>query len=334
MRYEKEFRDRCAARGLHDAELALAVATLEALEAEAASEGIALEEASLDLVEGHLAGLRSRGEADEAHIMAIARYFLIAGVDAVAIRLLAYLLPIGVLPAMAERLGKLEGAEMVARVMAGIALPPEGSPPEAYPAAAKAFTLALEAELGPERARRVLMWNVHGIPASAFEEERGHFLAAPSIDAWLADHHEREVAILARHAAEGSLWYEQRITPRVVDFVRSNPEMRGGRRSGDLIFTTKIPYDPDRFLGSSDPVERRRLACHCPFAASTIDAAGADVPALWCSCSAGYEKFMFDVVFGEDTDCEILESVIAGGERCRFAIRIPPSILVRAGARP
>ena len=334
MKYEREFRDRCAARGMDEAELSRAIATIEALEAKASSAGIVLETASPGFVEGHLAELRSRGDADETRIMAIARYFLVAGGEEVAIRLLAYLLPIGVIPAMSRRLGELEGAEIMERVMAGIPVPPEGSPPEAYPAAARTFTLALEAEVGSERARRVLTWNVHGIPASSLEDERRHFLAAPSIDAWLADHHEREVAVLARHAAEGSLWYEQRITPRVVDFVRADPEMRGGRRSGEFIYTTKIPYDPDRFLATSDPVEKRRLSCHCPFVASTIDADGAAVPALWCSCSAGYEKFRFDVVFGEETECEVLESVIAGDDRCRFAIRIPASLLGAAGARP
>ena len=89
---------------------------------------------------------------------------------------------------------------------------------------------------------------------------------------------------------------------------------------------TKIPYDPDRFIASKDPLERRRLACHCPLAAASITAAGTGVPPLWCDCSAGFEKFLLDVVFGVETRAEVLESVLAGSERCRFAIGIPPGI--------
>jgi hypothetical protein len=334
MRKEKEYRERCAARGLDATALDAAVAAVEALEARAREGGAESDVIPLTLVESHIADLVASGGASEERILAFARYFVVLGEDQKAIRLLAYLLPIGVLPAMAGRIAELEGEARRDRIMAHVAIPPAGSPPEAYPAATKAFLAALESELGTERAGRVLKWNVHGIPAAAFAEERDFFLSAPSVDAWLVGQHERQVAVLARHAESGKLWYEQKITPRVVEFVRSNPEICGGRREGRLIYTAKIPYDPDRWLGSTDPVERRRLACHCPFAASTITAAGAGVhagasaavSALWCSCSAGYEKVMYDAVFGIETECEVLESVLTGGERCRFAIWIPESV--------
>jgi hypothetical protein len=191
----------------------------------------------------------------------------------------------------------------------------------------------LEAELGAVRARRVLAWNVHGIPASAFAEERELYLAAPSIQAWLEGYHERQVAVLARHAADGTLWFEQRITRPVVEYVRACPEMMGGLVEGGKVYMTKIPYDPGRFLVSTDPVEKRRLACHCPLAASTITAEGAGVPALWCDCSAGYEKFILDLVFGEETHATVLESVLAGDARCRYAIEIPASVSKPGGGR-
>ncbi|HRY72473.1 MAG TPA: DUF6144 family protein, partial [Spirochaetia bacterium] len=109
-------------------------------------------------------------------------------------------------------------------------------------------------------------------------------------------------------------------------------EILGGVEEGGAVYATKIPYDPDRFLLSDDPLERRRLACHCPLAASTITPEGAGVPPLWCACSAGYEKFLFDVVFGEETEVEVLESVLAGDARCRFKIMIPESVLRAKGA--
>ena len=332
MREEQAYRERCAARGLGAEATEAAVAAVRTLEAELEAGGASLETAGLPAVESHVAARIAAGAEGEALVTALARYFLVSGADAVAVRLLAYLLPIGVLPAMAERLGSLEGEEVRARATAGMAFPAPGSPPEAYPAATAAFVRALERELGTERARKVLAWNVHGIPASAFAKERELFLAAPSVAAWLAGFHERQVAVLARHAADGTLWFEQRITPRVVDFVRGEPEILGGVEEGGAVYATKIPYDPDRFLLSRDPLERRRLACHCPLAASTITLEGSGVPPLWCACSAGYEKFLFDVVFGEETEVEVLESVLAGAARCRFKIRIPDAVLRSKGA--
>ncbi|MDP3177466.1 MAG: hypothetical protein Q8M76_06155 [Spirochaetaceae bacterium] len=327
MRREKDYRERCAARGLDAAGVDSSVAAVEALEDWARCRGAEAEEIPLPLVEGHIADLVAGRAADDSTLLALARYFAVLREEPKAIRILAYLLPIGVMPAMAARLAKMEGEALRDRVMRHVEIPPAGAPPEAYPSSAAAFVSALESELGAEKARRVLQWNVHGIPAAAFAQEREHFLASPSIDEWLDGYHEREVAVLERHAASGALWFEQKITPRVVEFVRSNPEIRGGRRVGKRIFTTKIPYDPERWLGSSDPIEKRRLACHCPFAASTIGAcagAGGSAPGpLWCSCSEGYEKFMYDIIFGVETSCEALETAIAGNELCRFAITIP-----------
>ncbi len=326
MKFEKEYRERCAARGLAPDGVEGAVAQVRALEADLIARGASLEQPVRSVVESRVAALVDAGKSVQEAIMALARYFATSREENLAIRLLAYLLPIGVLPAMAARLGDLEGAAVRDRVMTGVSVPPAGAAPETYPAATKAFVEALEAELGPERARRVMTCNVHGIPITAFSAERDRFLELGSVDAWLADYHARQVEELSRHAEDGTLWYEQRITRPVVEYVRDNPEVQGGVREGGMVFATKIPYDPDRFLKSTDTLEKRRLACHCPMAASAITEAGSAVPPAWCACSAGYEKVRFDAVFGVDTEVAVLESVLAGSDRCRFAIRIPAGI--------
>lgn len=327
MKFEKEYRERCLARGLDAASIESSLRIVASLVDEAAQAGHELETAPLSLVEAHIAKLVTEGKASEDTIVALARYFLVAGVDAIAIRLLAYLLPIGVLSTMADRIGSLEGDTIKSAVMSGISVPPVGAPPEAYPSATKAFVEALERELGPEKARRVLAFNVHGIPAESFAKERERLHTLGSIDAWLVDFHARQVEVLKKHADDGTLWYEQKITHPVVDFIRQRQEILGGVRDGDTIYVTKIPYDPDRYIRSTDPLEKRRLACHCPLAAGSITEKGAGVPAAWCACSAGYEKFMFDVIFGEETEATVLKSVLAGDDLCRFAVKIPASML-------
>lgn len=325
MYMESEFIERCEAKGLDSAGVERAAAVVRGFERGASGPGGTLADADLASVERYAAGLVAAGSMDEAALMAVARYFSVIRRDDAAIRFLAYLLPVGVLPAMAARLRSMEGDAAADRVLCAVAFPPVGAPPEAYPQPTASFAAALLDELGSAGAHRVLAWNVHGIPAAAFEPEREALVRLGSVDAWLRDYHDRQVKTLERHAADGTLWYEQRITRAVVDFVRADQEIQGGVRVGDTIYVTKIPYDPDRFLACYDPLERRRLACHCPLAASSIRPDGAGVPAVWCACSAGYVKHMFDVAFGEETEATVLSSVLAGDPICRFGIRVPES---------
>ncbi len=323
MKHEMEYRERCLAKGLGSQAIDAAVNVVKALDSDALDKGFALPDVPLKLVEDHIAALVAGGTAHDASLVALARYFTVAHVDAIAIRLLAYLLPIGVLDSMAGRLGTLEGIPIREKIMRDVAVPPHGSPPEKYPEATRTFVEALVDELGDERARRVLSWNVHGIPPESFAAERARYQELGSVDAWLAEYHDRQVKTLQKHAEDGTLWFEQKITPSVVEFVKRNPEIQGGVRIGNTIFVTKIPYNPDRFLLSNDREEKRRLACHCPLALSSITGSGAGVPSAWCACSAGYTKFPFDVVFGVETEAAVLRSVLAGDDLCRFAIHIP-----------
>ncbi len=330
MYRKTEFLAALRKRGLDESAIQTHLQAIAGLDSSLAARGLSLERPELAAVEAWLSERLREGESIYDFLIPAARYFTAARQETVAIRLMAYLLPIGVLPAMADRLTTLEGEAVRSHVMSGVAIPAEGSPPEAYPDATARFVEALEAEIGPEKARRVLAWNVHEIPTAAFALDRERFLDLGSIDAWLLDHHRRQVEILRRHAKDGTLWFEQRITRAVVDFVEARPEILGGVREGDIIYTTKIPYDPDGYLQATDGLERRRLACHCPLALASITERDAGVPPLWCACSAGYTKFMFDVVFGEETEAVVLESVLSGSERCRFAIKIPPSVCLGA----
>ena len=109
--------------------------------------------------------------------------------------------------------------------------------------------------------------------------------------------------------------------------MRGNQELLSGVRQGDRIYMTKIPYAPKDWLVEKDPLRRRYLACHCPLARESIISGRERVSGTWCYCSAGFEKLLFDVVFGEEVEAEVLESVLAGDGRCRFAITIPEKYL-------
>ena len=166
----------------------------------------------------------------------------------------------------------------------------------------------------------MLAGNNHGIPAEAFDEEKALFAASESMDAFLKAQHKKQVADLQRHCDTNTVWYEQTITQEVVDFVAANQEIQSAVREGDVLYTTKIPYDPARYLAETDPVKKRYYACHCPFVREAILAGSPEVSENWCYCSGGFVKYPYEVILGRPLRVKLLQSVLRGDPVCRFAI--------------
>jgi len=76
-------------------------------------------------------------------------------------------------------------------------------------------------------------------------------------------------------------------------------------------------------LTERDPKMKRYYACHCQLARSSILDGDSKELEGFCYCSAGYEKNSLEVVLGLPLEVEVLESVLAGDDVCKFAIKIP-----------
>jgi hypothetical protein len=97
-----------------------------------------------------------------------------------------------------------------------------------------------------------------------------------------------------------------------------------GKRQGSTIFATKIPksgYLRDYFQ-EEDPVEKRRLYCHCP---RVRDEVGNDpkLPMEYCYCGAGFYQGIWQEILGQPVKVEMLESVLQGDDVCKIAIYLP-----------
>jgi hypothetical protein len=320
---EKEFREYLRGRDQNEIQIESAVETVLGFESELEAAGKALESASIDDLKDHLARLVSRKENSYDRLIALARYFYATDRKDIYIYFTAVLGGRSVLPSISERLESLVDEETRMRVFDGVERPPLGSPPEEIPQVTRLLMDQLQAELPLDVYRRVLAGNHHRIPLEAFDGLKKLYEESVSIDEFLEKRHEKTIAELEEYLAEGKVWYEQEITPRVVEFVKRHQEVLGGVRKGDRIYITKIPYDPDAFLGEEDPLMKRYHTCHCPLARTSIITGGPEVPSEWCYCSGGYGKLPFEVVFGEELEVELLESVLAGDPRCRFAIKMP-----------
>ncbi len=287
--------------------------------------GTSLESVSLDELKDYVASLAKEDTNSIDRIIAIARYCRLVRKNDHFIYLVSLIGARNVLPDIGERLATIAGKEVQRRVYQGFELPPLGSPQESFPRLTKMIVDGMEAELPSETCREILTWNYHKVPEEAFKEKKERFEKAPSIDEFLKDEHRRFIKELAGYMRKEQLWYEQEITPEVLEFVKGNQEIQNGVRDGDRIYVTKIPFAPKQFMAEKDPVMKRYYACHCPLVRTAIRDGKPRVSPVFCYCSAGYEKLPYDVIFGEPVQVELLESALKGDLRCRFAIRIPKS---------
>jgi hypothetical protein len=322
---EKEFREYLRSRKQTEESIEAAVGFADDLQAYLDRSGKALESVSVGDVRAYMSVLIEQKKNTMERLVALARYAYMAGMNEVYIYFTKILGGREVLPSIAKRLASLTDQATRDRIFEGVEAPPLGSPPETYPEVTRELVERL-LDLGPETCHRVLAGNHHGIPVESFDKHKEWYREAGSIEGFLRKVHEEAVRELEQYYKEGKVWYEQEITPEIIEFVRGNQEILSAVRDGDYLYNTKFPYSPKDWLAEADPLKKRYYACHCPLAREAIFAGRPEIPLDWCYCSGGYQKLKFDVVFGEPTEIEVLESVLSGDDRCRFRVKIPEGL--------
>lgn len=319
---EQILREHYEMRGFSEELSREAVASVQALEHWLLSRGVLLESASKYDIRAYIQSLIKAETNSHETLLALARYFYLTDRSDLYVYFTSLLGGDGVVESIADRLAGLESRETAEALVGSVSKPPLGADPEEYPAFTRTLMIRLEENLPESTVRRALAGNHHQIPASAFDEEKEYYQNAASMDEYLAGQHTRQVAELQHFCDTNTVWYEQIITQEVVDFVAANPEIQSAVREGDTLFTTKIPYDPARYLAESDPVKKRYYACHCPFVREAILRGEADLSENWCYCSGGFVKYPYEVLLGRELDVELLQSALKGDPVCRFAIRL------------
>jgi hypothetical protein len=320
---EKTFRRYLEGRKLSATKIESSVAAVRDFEKYLKKRKTTLESASLDVLRNYISLLIEENRNSEDRLVAIARYCYLAKKNDLYIYFTQILGAWDVLPAIGERLATIAGKAAHRRVFHDLEMPPLGSPQDSYPKLTKMVIDRMEAGLPAETCREILTWNYHNIPIEAFKDSKERFEKAASIDEYLKGEHERLIEEMEGCMKEGRPWFEQEINPEVVEFVRGNQEICTGLRQGDRVYKTKIPYAPWQFLKEKDPTMRKYYACHCQLVRTALRDGKPRIPAIFCYCSAGFEKLHFDAIFSEPVEVELLETLLTGDARCRFAVKIP-----------
>jgi hypothetical protein len=322
---ENAFRKYLRGRKISATAIESSVAAVKEFEKYLRMRKTTLQSAGVEVLRDYISLLIEEGKNSRDRLVAIARYCYLAKRNDLYIYFTGLLGASDVLPRIGERLAAMAGKAARRRVFHGLEMPPLGSPQDSYPKLTRTILDRMEAELPARTCRDILTWNYHNIPIEGFKESKDRFEKAASIDEYLKGEHERLIKELEECMREGRPWFEQEITPEVVEFVRANQEICTGLRQGDKVYVTKIPYAPRQFLREKDPTMRKYYACHCQLVRTALRDRKPNIPATFCYCSAGFEKLHFDAIFDEPVEVELLETPLKGDARCRFAIRIPES---------
>lgn len=319
---EQLLRDYYAKRGFSPEQADEAVLSVQALESWLTPRAKSLDDVGVPQIRDYIRLLIEQNKNSPEALLALARYFYLAGRNEIYVYFTSLFGGEGVIESISERLGLLETPETAHELIDAVPKPPLGSDPAEYPAFTRALMQQLEEHLPEPTLRRALAGNHHQIPAEAFAEDQKLYQLSDSMDEFLRAKHAQQVANLQEHCDTNTVWYEQIITQNVVDFVAANQEIQSAVREGDTLYTTKIPYDPARYLAEKDPIMRRYYACHCPFAREAILRGEPEISANWCYCSGGFVKYPYEVILGRELRVELLESALKGDPVCRFAIHL------------
>ncbi|HPJ24131.1 MAG TPA: hypothetical protein PK113_04395, partial [Bacillota bacterium] len=254
------------------------------------------------------------------NFVVLMRYFRVLDRKELFIHLTKYTGMLNVMESIIDRLKTFHGEEKAKEILGDFKPPYLGTPPMALPDYVNRLMVLLDAKLKPEETERVLAGNNHHVPKEAMIPEKVEYENSHDFESYLKERHARKVKELKEHYEQNKVWFEQIITPEVIDFVASNQEVLSGVLKDETLYITKIPYDTLAYLNALTETDKKYYACHCPFAREAVKAGKKDISGRFCYCSAGFAKFPFEIILDQELKIKVLNSVLMGDDFCRFSI--------------
>jgi hypothetical protein len=283
--------------------------------------------AALTDARAFIAQLHEQSQDSYENILALARYGRFLHNDGIFLAGLELLDGGEVMQNLYDRLAQSAGEASRDQVFDGIQLPTWGTPNVERTRRMAVIIERMEHLLDEGLVKQLLSACLRDLPEEGFIAERTKYAEAGDFDTYLEQKRQQFIAQLEQIRAQDGLYFNQKITQEVIDFVRENPEVAQGVRDGSLLYVTKIPFLAHEYLTASDPVEKRYYACHCPWAREPLKEGKSLVSPTFCLCSAGFVKKQWEVLFDQILEVDVLESALQGDLRCRFAIHLPAQAL-------
>jgi hypothetical protein len=260
------------------------------------------------------------------NLLAVARYGVFTKNNEIYVAILEVLDGSEAQPNLYRKVGEMFGETVRDEVFAGIGVSPLGKPSPEKPQDMFPVIERLIDKVGQKEVELLLSTCLRDLPDKYFGNERRKFIKADDIDDYLKKKHRSFVRWIRKCQRKGELFFAQEITDEVVAFVKNNQEIESGVLDGNVLYVSKIPYNTKHYLAETDPTLKRYYACHCPWAREAIKNSNFRLNPVFCNCSGGFHKKPWEVIFDQTLKVEVLESVLKGDFRCRFAIHLPEKL--------
>jgi len=121
-------------------------------------------------------------------------------------------------------------------------------------------------------------------------------------------------------------FYGQPITMEVYDFISSIENIFYGKRHGNKIIATAIPFQTLDYLRAKDDKRKRYYMCHCPFARESI-LSDSPVSKTMCYCSLGHNLAFWETVLDTELSGDVISSALGGDLSCKFVIYLTDELM-------
>jgi hypothetical protein len=225
------------------------------------------------------------------------------------------------------RIAEVHSEQIRDEIFNDLVIPPLGVHPEKKPDFTKTIMKRMEDKLGQESLIELLSPCLHGRPPDDIEGDK-KLLAELGIDRFLQKKHQDTIKRLEKHRDERTLEFAQRVDDETIEYIKKNQIIGAGKRKGNLIYISKIPYQTKNFLNSKDNRLKKFYLCYCPWVRGALkEGSDEDLSNSFCHCSAGWYKLYWDQIFEQSVKVEPVKSALNNDMECTFTVQIPDNII-------
>ena len=179
----------------------------------------------------------------------------------------------------------------------------------------------LEANVDKKTCKKILTNNLHfkSPKSPSFKKLKRMYEKTGNIDDVLKHLHEKWKRIIGDRYGYDSPEYK---------YVEPDPTIEAGKREGNIVYVSKIPYQIKEFLEAKDDKTKRYHYCHCGWVRDSLKRSDKEqVSPTFCNCSGGWHKVPFEGIFEQTLEVNLVKSVLKGDDVCTFAIHLPKEVI-------
>ena len=189
------------------------------------------------------------------------------------------------------------------------------------------FSKQLGSILGEEGRERVLeCYNDISYKSSREERAQAVMCAIDLLDEIATDDQKFEILSQCAHVFPPELIEDMRLVyeetdnvDKVLEAMQTAGNYPKFRREGNILYSSKAPYNKDAIEKATTREEKMRAYCFCPMIKFHLD----EVSGSFCYCGSGWARRLWEGILEKSVRVDIMKSLTKGDDECTFAVHLP-----------